>query len=465
MKVQKAQYLGPRLRRLRRDLGLTQAQMAAELGVSASYVALIERNQRPLTAELLLRLATTYEVDLAGFAGDGGAGQAARLEEALRDPIFDGLDLAPGEPAEVAGASPGVAEALLRLYTAYKEAQLAAADGASAEAGPAPDPLAELRAFLGARRNHFPVLDEQAERLAGRVEAAGGLDAYLSERHGLGVRHLPRDVMNGAVRRMDLHRRELLLDDGLDGPGARFQVALQLAYLELGEALDAALSEASLADEQARRLARRALANYAAGAARMPYARFHQEAERRAYDLEALGRRFGASFEQVAHRLTTLQRPGASGVPFFFVRVDAAGNVSKRLDGAGSPFARHGGSCPLWSLHDAFARPREVLIQTVELPDGERFFSVARTVTAGGGAHGAPRVTRAVALGCAAEHAGRLVYAGGRDVTRGPATPIGTTCRLCQRAACVARAAPPIGRALLADDYRRMAAPFGLADA
>ena len=462
----KPQYLGPRLRRLRRDLGLTQAQMAADLDVSASYVALIERNQRPLTADLLIKLASTYEIDLAAFAGDGGAGQAARLEEVLRDPIFDGLDLAPGEPAEVAGASPGVAEGLLRVYTAYKEAQLAAADrGTEGQAGrQAADPLSELRAFLGARRNHFPVLDEQAERLAGRIEAAGGLDPYLAERHGLGVRHLPSDVMNGAVRRMDLHRKAVLLDDGLDGAGARFQVALQIAYLELGDALGAALAEARFETEQAASLARRALANYAAGAVVMPYARFFTEAESRAYDIEALCRRFGTSFEQTAHRLTTLQRPGAQGVPFFFIRVDAAGNVSKRLDGGGFPFARHGGSCPLWSLHDAFARRREVVTQLLELPDGERFFSVARTVMAGGGGHGAPRVIRAVGLGCAASEAHRLCYAHGLDPMAAPATPIGVTCRLCQRAACVARAEPPIGRAILADDYRRMTAPFGLTD-
>ena len=458
----KPQYLGPRLRRLRRDLGLTQAQMATDLEVSASYVALIERNQRPLTAELLLRLASTYEVDLARFAGDGGAGTAARLDEVLRDPIFGGLDLAPGEAAEVAGASPGVAEGLLRVYTAYKEAQLVAAD----RGGPAErDPLAELRAFLGARRNHFPVLDEQAERLAGRVAAAGGLDPYLKARHGLDVRHLPSDVMNGAVRRMDLHRRAVLLDDGLDGAGARFQVALQLSYLEFGDALEAGLSEARFETAQARPLARRALANYAAGAVVMPYARFYKEAEGRAYDIEALCRRFGASFEQTAHRLTTLQRPGAQGVPFFFIRVDAAGNVSKRLDGGGAPFARHGGSCPLWALHDAFARRREIVTQLAELPDGERFFTVARTVTAGGGGHDAPRVVRAVGLGCAASEAHRLCYARGLDAAAAPATPIGVTCRLCQRAGCVARAEPPIGRAILADDYRRMAAPFGLTDA
>jgi predicted transcriptional regulator len=184
--------------------------------------------------------------------------------------------------------------------------------------------------------------------------------------------------------------------------------------------------------------------------------------EARRYDVEGLARQFGASFEQTAHRMTTLQKPGQERVPFFFIRVDEAGNVSKRLDGAGFPFARHGGGCPLWNLHQAFRTPRQIVTQWLELPDGQRFFSIARTVTAGGGGYGRPRVDRAIALGCAAEHADRLVYTQGQGAP-GPetATPIGVTCRLCHRAECAARSAPPIGRPILPDDIRRTTAPFG----
>ena len=184
------------------------------------------------------------------------------------------------------------------------------------------------------------------------------------------------------------------------------------------------------------------------------------------YDIAALCGLFGASFEQVAHRLTTLQKPGQERVPFFFIRVDEAGNVSKRLDGAGFPFARHGGGCPLWNLHQAFRTPRQIVTQWLELPDGQRFFSIARTVTAGGGGYGKPRVERAIALGCAAEHAGRLIYT---DSPSGApadpvATPIGVTCRICHRPECTARSAPPIGRQILPDDIRRTTAPFGFSD-
>lgn len=460
-------YVGPSLRRLRRDLGLTQSDMAQDLEVSASYIALLERNHRPLSAEMLVRLAQTYRLDVASLATESGD-DAARLQSALRDPMFGGIELKALEVADAAANFPGVTEAFLRLYTAYREEQLALADRSvdGREGEDAADPVAESRRFLAARRNSFPGLDDAAERLAQAVAANEGLAGHLKARHGLRVRRLPPDVMTGATRRLDRHRREVLLDDTLDGASQSFQLALQTAYLELEAEIGEVLAEGAFETEGGQRLTHRALASYAAAALLMPYTAFARAAEARRYDVEALGRQFGASFEQTAHRLTTLQKPGQERVPFFFIRVDEAGNVSKRLDGAGFPFARHGGGCPLWSVHQAFRTPRQIVTQWVELPDGQKFFSIARTVTAGGGGFGAPRIERAIALGCAEEHAHRLVYAadhrgGGPD----QATPIGVTCRLCHRAECAARSAPPIGRQILPDDFRRTLAPFGFSDA
>jgi predicted transcriptional regulator/DNA-binding XRE family transcriptional regulator len=456
-------YVGPSLRRLRRDRGLTQADMAADLDISPSYVALLERNHRPLSAELLLRLAQTYKLDMSSLAGGGGAEETLRLQAVLKDPMFADIDLPSLEVADLAANFPGVAEALLRLYTTYQEEQLALADrhgGAPGEAE-ATDPVAESRRFLAARRNSFPSLDDAAERLAQAVAAADGLAGYFRARHGLKVRRLPPSVMVGSTRRLDPHRREILLSDDLDHASQTFQLALQLAYLELGREVDALLADGDFT-ESAERLTRRALASYAAAALIMPYTAFARAAEQRRYDVEALGRQFGVSFEQAAHRLTTLQKPGDERVPFFFIRVDEAGNVSKRLDGAGFPFARHGGGCPLWNVHQAFRTPRQIVTQWLELPDGQRFFSIARTVTAGGGGYGKPKVERAIALGCAAEHAHRLAYA--QDHPPVEATPIGVTCRLCHRTECVARSAPPIGRQILPDDIRRTGAPFGFSD-
>lgn len=462
-------YVGPILRRLRRDRGMTQAEVAADLRISASYLALLESNTRPLTADLLVRLAQIYNVEARVLAGTAGADEAQRLQAVLKDPIFSGIERIGVEAADVATQYPGVAEALLRLYATYRQEQVALADRGATQAGDlaggSEDPVVEAQHFLAAHRNSFPVLDDAAERIARGGNDHAALVGYLKTRHNLRTRRVPATFLVGSTRRLDRHHDELLLDDSLDAASQTFQLALQLAYLEMGGEIDAVLAGGDFASENGRRLSRRALGSYAAAALLMPYSAFARMAEARRYDVEALARHFGASFEQTAHRLTTLQKPGHEKVPFFFIRVDPAGNVSKRLDGAGFPFARHGGGCPLWSVHHAFRTPREIVTQWLELPDGQRFFSIARTVTAGGGAFGAPRVERAIALGCAAEHAGKLIYTQDQpDLGAEGATPIGVTCHLCQRTECTARSAPPTGRQILSDDVRRTSLPFGFSD-
>lgn len=446
--------------------------MAADLEISAPYVALLERNQRPMTADMLLRLARTYTIDLADLAGDGGADTTARLQSILKEPMFSDIDIPSLEISDLAVSYPGMAEAFLRLYTAYREEQLALAErrgpasaSVTLESGggyDAADPVAEVRRFLAARRNNFAPLDDAAERIAQTASGSAGLIERLKTRHKLQVRYLPPDVMLGSVRRLDLHRRQLLLEDSLDTASLNFQLAQQVAYLELGNEIGTALDDSKFTNKSSELLARRALAGYAAAAIVMPYAAFARAAEARRYDLEALARQFGVSFEQVAHRVTTLQRPGAEKVPFFLVRVDPAGNISKLLDGAGFPFAKHGGACPLWSVHNVFRTPRELVTQWLELPDGQRFFSIARTVTAGGGSFGAQRIERAIAVGCAAEHAGQLIYTRDGAGPRADApTPVGVACRVCHRPRCTARSALPIGRELLPDDFRTLSVPFG----
>lgn len=459
---ERSTFMGPKIRRIRRDLGLTQVAMAEDLEVSPSYIALIEANQRPVTASMLLKLAEIYRIDIATLAKGTGSDLEAQMKAAFKSPLFDDLELSPIEVQDFGSTFPTTAEAVLRLYTAYQESQLALADQSESDSQ-GPDPVGEARRFLAARKNYFVEIDNQAEGLAREIKRTGGYDRYFADRR-LRVRHLPSDIMVGFTRRFDAHRGEIVLDETLDKASATFQLALQVVYLEMMDVISDILAGTSFDTETGEKLTRRALANYAAGAIMMPYQAFSKAAKSRLYDVEALGRQFGASFEQVAHRLTTLQKPGHEGVPFFFIRVDAAGNVSKRLDGAGFPFARHGGSCPLWELHSAFKSPRRVLTQWVELPDGERFFSVVRTVTAGGGGYGRPQIERAVALCCASQHAHKLVYTKDTDISNVQPTPIGVTCRLCQRADCLARAEPPIGRSLLSDDYRRPSAPFGLAD-
>lgn len=471
--ARKALFMGPRLKRVRRDLGLTQANMAADLDISPSYVALMERNQRPVTAELLLKLATTYKIDIANLADDGAEDLAKRLQATLRQPIFADIDLPALDSADIAASFPGFAEALLRLHTAFTEEQMAHAQRRELAGGEAPrktsDPVGEARAFLAARRNCFPALDDHsadvaAELADGAREESVWTDALIGRierRHGQKVRFTDPEVMLGALRWHDRHREQVLVSNLLDHPGRRFQLALQLALLEARGPISEQLLEGRFSGDNARRMAGRALYGYWAAALLMPYRPFLRAARQTRHDLEALSRRFSASFEQIAHRLTTMGRPGEEGVPFFFLRVDRAGNVSKRLDGAGFPFAQTGGSCPLWNVHSTFETPGRIRPQWLELPEGERFFSIARTVEAGGGSWQSPRAVRAVALACAGEHADRIVYAKGLDETA--PTPIGTACRLCHRPHCIARSAPPIGREMRPDDNRETGVPFAFA--
>jgi predicted transcriptional regulator/DNA-binding XRE family transcriptional regulator len=454
-------YLGPRLRRLRRELGITQQAMAADLAVSPSYVALLERNQRPVTAEMLLRLARTYQIDVGELAGEDSEAYGKRLGEVLRDPLLADIDVPALELADIATSFPGLAEALLRLHGAFAREQQALAEqrlgGSPDEA--APDPVIEAQRFFAAQRNHFPGLEVRAEELSAELAEAGGAAEWL-KRKGVRVRFMPPDVLVDAVRRFDRHNQQLLLDDTLDGPGRKFQLALHIAWTHMREDISRIVRPAGLSTPSAEALVRRALAAYAAAALVMPYDRFRRAAEQRRYDIDALCGLFGTSFEQVAHRLTTLGRPGEEGVPFFFLRVDEAGNVSKRLDGAGFPFAGHGGGCPLWNVHSTFRSPGQIMTQWLELPGGQRFFSIARTVRGGPDRWDAQPVLRSIALACAAEHAPALAYSSGADPAKTPATPIGAACQVCQRAECTARAAPPIGRELGTDDQRRTAAPY-----
>jgi len=466
-KPPKRLYIGPRLRRIRRELGLTQAQMAGDLDVSPSYITLIERNQRPLPADMLLRLAETYALDLSAFAA-GEDETFAQLDTALSDPIFQELGVGREDVRDLLSANPAMGEAVAALFSAYRTSQTTIMETrATGRAGLA-DPLEEAREFITLARNSFPSLDEAGEETARALKAndtslMDALSARFKQKHGLKLRILPADIMVGAYRRHDRHRKQIAISEALDHASRIFQATLQLVLFEQGKALDELVNAAKFETDAGRRLTRAALANYAAAAIIFPYETFYRSASELKYDVEALARRFGASFEQVCHRLTTLQRPGQEGIPFFFLRIDAAGNVSKRFSGGVFPFARYGGSCALWNIHETFRAPNKILTQIVQLPDGDSYFSIARTVHGGEGGFHAPKAERAVALGCELKYAEQLVYSETMDLNNPTPTPIGVTCRLCSRPHCVARAHPPLERRLIIDEHRRLATPFSFA--
>jgi predicted transcriptional regulator/transcriptional regulator with XRE-family HTH domain len=455
-------YLGPRLRVLRRELGLNQTRMAEELGVSPSYLNHLERNQRPLTAQMLLRLANTYDIDVRDFVAGANEAAASDLHEIFADGLVRDIGIPRHEVMEVAENYPSVAEAMTRLYRALGDLRRMPdrIERIGAAGSTMASPLDWLREYIDQKRNHFGDLDAAAEALSrelgeGPEALRDGMLRRLADPYGITVRVVPQDVLAGTLRHYDFHRRRLMLSERLPAPSRLFGIAYQLALQLLGEAITDAVTRAAPPDEEAAALARVAFADYAAAAIVMPYARFHKAAEESRHDLDLLCARFGVSYEQAAHRLTTMGRQGARGIPFFLLKIDAAGNVSKRFAGEGMPIARFGGGCPRWHIHRAFRLPGETIAELVETPDAVRYFTFARALPRVGG-----EGLAMIVLGCEAKQATRIAIADGIDPDRAVATPIGPACHLCERPDCPERSLPPVMRALDLNQYQRPVAPY-----
>lgn len=466
-------YMGVRLRAFREQRGMTQAAFATQLDLSPSYLNQLENNQRPLSVPVLLRLQSTFGADLQLFSED----EEARLHALLHEVVAIGG--APEVPAAEVRAlvqqMPTLAHRFIALNEQLRVAQerLAAMAAAHDERDPLPallhqQPHEEVRDFFYARHHHVEALDVRAEALFESLVASQGLmksadlavrlEAHLSHAHG--VRVLAAED-GAALRRFDPRTRSLWLAGDLDAGRRAFELAVQLAYLEAGEIIDRLAADAGLRTEDARALARIGLASYFAGALVLPYGRFLAEAEALSYDIDRLARRCAVSVETICHRLSTLQRPTARGVPFFFVRVDRAGNISKRQSATDFHFSRTGGTCPLWNVYEAFAQPGKTLTQLARMPDGRTYLWIARCVVHPGAGYGAPVRSFAIGLGCDVRHASRLVYARGLALD-GPeaATPIGAGCKVCERQDCAQRAFPALGKPLRVDENERLREPY-----
>lgn len=457
--------LGYKVRRIRRERGLTQAQMADTLGISASYLNLMENNQRAVTVPVLLKLARLMDVDLQSFAEDDEARLAGELVEIFADSLLQEREVKDADLTEIAARAPNVGRAILDIYQAYRSAREDAqalaerlsGDGGSVGVETGAPPADEVTDVIQDRANHFPALEKAAEKLWRDPRLDGGelyrgLVDYLAQVYAVHLEIVPADASPSTVRRYNPMTRQLLLSEILPPSSRNFQLAHQIGLLSCGKIFDQIVAGTKLSTTDSEALCRVALANYFAGAVLLPYASFLEAARSLRYDIELLERRFGVSFEQVCHRLTTLQRPGAKGVPFHMVRVDVAGNVSKRFSASGMRVARFGGGCPLWAAHMAFLTPGQIRTQVSRMPDGNSFFCVARTVTKGGGGHHVPTSTYAVELGCEISHARELVYADGISLDNvGIAVPIGVGCRVCERMDCRQRAFPPLHHRLDVD--------------
>ncbi|WDR00174.1 short-chain fatty acyl-CoA regulator family protein [Devosia sp. J2-20] len=452
--------IGGRIKRLRRTRKLAQADLAAALGISASYLNLIEHNRRKVTVPLLFAIAGHFGVEPGELVDSDEGRLLGDLMEAFGDDIFADSDVTNLEIRDLAQANPAAARAILKLYDRYrlvaKSSGTPAAEGVGEPFHLATDAISD---FLQENANHFPALEAAAERVRADIDRSGdsfefGLRIYLLNVFGVETRLA--SLPHGIARQFDERRSHLLVSDILPTESALFLVAHQLGQLAVAGEIEAIIAASSLPEGDAPILARNVLSAYFAAALIMPYEPFLRACRDYRYDIERVGRRFGASFEQVCHRMTTLQRPGASGIPLHLVRTDIAGNISKRFSLSGIHIPRHSGACPRWNIYSAFLAPERINIQLSQMPDGQRYFCIARTIVKGDHRYNAPRRYMSIGLGCSIHHAKELIYSDGMDLTGdSQMVPIGVGCRICPRMECGQRAHPPADHRFELDQANR----------
>lgn len=455
-------YAGVTLRETRSRLGLTQKAFAERLKVSLPYLNQMENNHRPVSAGVVLALAGEFGLDVTELStGDAGR-LVSDMREALADPVFGEATPPLADLRLAASNAPALARAFLELHRAYRQTheRLASLDEALGRDQSLTSPWEEVRDFFHYCDNYIDAVDRAAERFATR---AGGADQVVARAaDALAARGVTVERADTAELR-HLAGTRLVISSRAAVPTQRFQILHQLALAEHRDLIEATLDLARFQNDTARAIARIGLANYFAGAALLPYRAFLTAARETRHDLERLADRFGASIEQVAHRLSTLQRPGEKGIPFFFVRVDQAGTITKRHSATRLQFARFGGACPLWNVHAAFESPGRFLRQLAETPDSVRYLCLARDVSKPGGSFHAPVRRYAIGLGCEISHARGLVYADDLDLGNARAfQPIGISCRICERRDCHQRSVPPIERRLSVDPDRRGTLPYDI---
>lgn len=441
--------IGSRVQRLRRGKRISQADLAGALGISASYLNLIEHNRRRITVPLLMKLAGYFGIEPGELVENDESRLVGDLMELFSDELFAENALTNQDIRDLATSNPAVGRAVVRLFDQFKtlrEAHRTGAGGAlDADAGyhPATDAVSD---FIQENANYFPTLEAEAERIRRDIDVASdsfeyGLKTYLSNVFGLNWRSA--SLPAGIARRYDAGAHELITAEVLPPESALFVVAHQLGLLAASRQIDE-LIEAGNLPADAPVVTRNALASYFASALVMPYEPFLAACQETRYDIERIQRRFRTSFEQVCHRMTTLQRPGRSGIPLHLVRTDIAGNISKRFSLSGIHISRHSGACPRWNVYAAFFHPERINVQLSQMPEGQRYFCIAKSITKGGHRHNAPRRHLSIGLGCHISHAHQMVYSDGMNLSDPSQTvPIGVGCRICPRLDCEQRAQPP----------------------
>jgi len=465
-------FIGGKIRAIRTADRLTQAAFAAKLGISTSYLNQIENNQRHVSASVLLALAENCGVDIASLSDQDSDRLLADIFEALADPLMGASQPTSADVKMVVQNAPAFGRAFLSMHQAMRRAgeQLAELDETLERTGALnePTPYEEVRDFFHYVDNYIHDLDLAGERLGAQIaksrgSSVRGLADHIERKHRVRVAIGADSEGKNGLRRFDPVSRVLWLNARTPASTQAFQIAHQIGLLEHDALMAKIIAQANFRSQDAAAICQIGLANYFAGAAILPYGTFLSAAGELRHDLTLLADRFGTSIEQIAHRLSNLQRPGNKGVPFFFARVDQAGNITKRHSATKLQFARFGSACPLWNAHRAFETPNRIIRQLAETPDGSRYLCLAMAVTKSSGGWRDPVQTYSLALGCEVTHAADLVYADDLDVSQ-PVNfePIGISCRICERPDCHQRAVPPLKRRIGVDVNARATIPYTL---
>ncbi len=448
--------IGPKIKSFRRQLGLQANKLAEQLGISPSYLNLIESGKRKIDGDLLLKVCEELKIELSDLTNKSDLNLVNDISELLDDQLFEDLDILGPEVKDLVNTNPKIARALIKLGDNYKQKDNEIINKVETLSGKIIDsrktsfPGEVISDFLQDKQNYFPKLEEFANKIFEKVQVNNrtryiALCDFLNSEYSIKVKDVIPEEDKPFSKIFNKNKKELLLSDYNSLETKKLHAAAQIAQEGAEEEINSYLSEFKFPSDEAKRLTKIALLNYCGAAILMPYKLFHSECKKLKYDLELLQNTFATSFEQVAHRVTCLQDPKLPGIPFHMLRVDIAGNISKRFSLSGIEIPRYGGACPRWNVYSAFTRPGVIQAAVSKMTNGKKYVCIARTVEKGVGRYGKKKSMLSIGLGCEAKYAKDFVYTENLNLNdKKTEIPIGVSCRTCDRLDCSQRAFPPL---------------------
>ena len=448
--------IGPKIKAFRRQLGIQANKLSDRLGISPSYLNLIENGKRKIDGDLLLKVCEELKIELSDLTNKSELNLISNLSELLGDELFEDLDILGPEVNDLVNTNPKIARALIKLGDNYKQkgqeivSKVENISGKIIDGRKASFPGEVVSDFLQENKNYFANLEKFAEEIFNRIQINNratymALCDFLKTEYGVKVIDLLPEDDKPFSKKYLKNQKELHLSDYVALETKKLYASAQIAQEGAMTIIENYLSEFKFPSEESKKLTKVALLNYCGAAILMPYKLFHKECIKQKYDLELLQNTFACTFEQIAHRVTCLQDPKLPGIPFHFLRVDVAGNISKRFSLSGIEIPRYGGACPRWNVYSAFSRPGVIQAAVSKMSNGEKYVCIARTVEKGVGRYGKKKSILSIGLGCQAKYAKDFVYTENLDLNdKKTEIPIGVSCRTCDRLDCSQRAFPPL---------------------